>query len=73
MPLIIDGTEMRPCIIAKVKIALGLNDIPPGNTQKCSQEYWDIIVDHIGAQHHVAIEQIEQAKLRVDLFLRNHQ
>jgi hypothetical protein len=68
MPLIIDGTEMLPCIIA-----LGLNDIPPGNTQKCSQEYWDIIVDHIGAQHHVAIEQIEQAKLRVDLFLRNHQ
>ena len=55
---------MAPCIVAKVRLALYHPNRKKGNTKKCSQDYWNQIVDQIAAND----PQLTRAKIRTDLF-----
>ena len=65
----IDGIQMSPCIVAKVRLALYQPSNRPGNVKICSQDYWDKIVDKFAAiDTNLNLQQIQRAKRRIDLF-----
>ena len=41
------GGEISPCIIAQVRFALGISKRHPINKKKCSDDYWNEVVEII--------------------------
>jgi hypothetical protein len=41
------GKQLSPCIIAKVRYALGINNTLPKNKKTCSVDYWKKVVKRI--------------------------
>jgi hypothetical protein len=39
-----NGSEISPCIIAKVKYKLGVTSKIPKNTKNCSDAYWNEVM-----------------------------
>lgn len=65
----IRGKEMAPCIVAKVRLALYHPNRKKGNSKKCSQDYWNQIVDAFAANDpQLTGAKIRVAKNRTDLF-----
>ena len=48
MLILIENKQISPCILSKVKFALGIKSDMPLNKKRCSEEYWDKVVDYIG-------------------------
>jgi hypothetical protein len=66
---IINGRQIAPCIVAKVRYALLLTRRKPVNSKKCSQAYWEETVDYVFKQNNVTNENvIRTVKGRTDLF-----
>ncbi len=64
-----NGSEISPCILGKVKHALGLSAIEPQNIKTCSKLYWNEIVEIISL--HEGIENINEilaAKQKYDRY-----
>lgn len=65
----INGVEVSPCILAKAKFALGIPNRYVFNDKKCSKDYWNKVVIHLGSIHGKTKIQIENAKRKFELFL----
>ena len=48
-----NGSEIAPCIVSKVKHALGLISALPRNNKKCSKKYWDEAIDIVVAKYSI--------------------
>ncbi|RXR17357.1 hypothetical protein EQG63_11250 [Flavobacterium amnicola] len=44
-----DGKQLRPCIVSWAKVALKINE-NANNSNKCTPEYWEKVIDIILAQ-----------------------
>ena len=69
MLILIENKQISPCILSKVKFALGIKSDMPLNKKRCSEEYWDKVVDYIGKINGKSDDQIRKAKKRTDLFI----
>lgn len=56
-----NGKQISPCIISKVRHALGLKKIHPQNNKTCSTTYWNNVCRLIGNKMGVSQSQIENA------------
>ncbi len=54
--------QLSPCICAKVRYALGVKNILPSNDKKCSQAYWDNVVDDLSKRYGKTSQQTQAAK-----------
>ncbi|GGB30250.1 hypothetical protein GCM10011500_53320 [Mucilaginibacter rubeus] len=53
--------QLSPCIVSKVKHALGLPNRHKGNNKRCSQKYWIDVCNEVGANHKCSQSKIENA------------
>lgn len=42
-----NSSEISPCIIAQIRFALGISKKQPKNRKKCSNDYWNEVVEII--------------------------
>lgn len=54
--------QISPCIAAKVKFALNLSKKSPLNTKKCSQSYWNRVIQTFPFKNKIPAKDIEEAK-----------
>ncbi|WP_297514115.1 hypothetical protein [Flavobacterium sp.] len=52
-----NGSEISPCILSQIKFALGLKSKKPLNNKKCSNEYWNEVVEIIAEKHKISKEK----------------
>lgn len=65
----IGKSQISPCIVAKVRIALYTPRQEKGNDKKCSQKYWDRVIDYfVTVDSDLTRARIARAKKRTDLF-----
>lgn len=57
-----NGASISPCIITKVRFALGLTRIRPKNNKRCSKNYWDDVVEIVGTYSHSSLKEIKVTK-----------
>jgi hypothetical protein len=48
-----NGSEISPCIIAKVRYILDLSKRQPINTKNCSNNYWNETVEKIAIKNKI--------------------
>lgn len=65
-----NGNKISPCLLSKVKHALGLKSTLPKNTMVCSQPLWEEIVDIVGSSMDCNEETIRQGKLKYERYMR---
>ena len=53
-----NGSEISPCIIAKVKYKLGVTSKIPKNKKICSDKYWNEVVKMVAKQYNKQFESI---------------
>jgi hypothetical protein len=54
--------QISPCIAAKAKFALNLSKKKPLNTKKCSQSYWNEVIQTFSIKNKISEKDIEKAK-----------
>jgi len=57
------GKQLSPCIIAKVRYALGIKKARPKNIKPCSLDYWKRVVERIAEleKPNATAEEIKKA------------
>jgi len=61
MAFMYQGKELSPCIVSKMKHALGLKLERPINKKRCCKQYWEQAAKAVGNQHGVANDTIAAA------------
>lgn len=56
------GKEIAPCIISKAIFALGAKTTKPTNQKRCSQTYWDNVIDTLCENEPALNQNKETAK-----------
>ena len=57
-----DGKQISPCILSKVKYALGITNRKPKNNKKCSINYWNMLVENLGKYYRIDKQEIQSVK-----------
>ena len=59
-----NGTRVQisPCIIAKARFELGLNNKISQNKKRCSFKYWCRVIDNLALKHNLSLVFVDQAK-----------
>jgi hypothetical protein len=59
---IFPGTSIQisPCILSKVRFALGMKIMRPENDKRCSQIYWSRVVDFLCVSNNIIDGQVRQ-------------
>ncbi|TGE04601.1 hypothetical protein [Hymenobacter fodinae] len=52
----LNGVQLKPCIMAKARHALGVTDKQPTNRTRCGEDYWAMTVRAMAAHHGVTSE-----------------
>ncbi|OQP60369.1 hypothetical protein A3860_33865 [Niastella vici] len=59
-----NGKQLSPCIVAKVRHALGLTNKRPTNNKRCHPDYWERTCGEIGKG-----QPQEEIQRVIDLYL----
>lgn len=66
----LSGAQISPCIISKVKKALGLPTSYRWNEKTCSPDYWELTCRTVGVEYACSRTTIEKAIRRYSEFAR---
>lgn len=68
MATIINGFEKSPCICAKAKYALGIENRHIKNKKKCSDQYWSEVIKYYAKVYKIPNDRVLVALERTDLY-----
>lgn len=65
------GKQLRPCIVAKAKYALGIpSNLYKGNKSRCTHDYWYKVLRILAKKYNIQNCELIKARSNTDLFIK---